>query len=194
MLAPPPVVKVIFVGSAGSGKTSLFCRMLGGVFDESQKPTVVVDAKQLEKTIDDTTITLHFFDTAGTEKFRSVALSFFRNAGIVLLCYDISDGASFGQLKEFWVPKAQEQAEDALRFVVGTKSDLTRAVDVSAGEALACANDALFLETSAKMGEGVQELLNSIGKAAKEILDRKHQAETSRVDLEKPGEKKSDCC
>jgi GTPase SAR1 family protein len=45
--------------------------------------------------VDGTPIKLQLWDTAGTENFRSVTRSFYRNANAILLMYNICDRASF---------------------------------------------------------------------------------------------------
>jgi GTPase SAR1 family protein len=66
------------------------------------------------------------WDTAGTERFRSVSRSYYRGAAGALLVYDITSLASFGALSTF-VNDARALASPNLSFIlVGNKADLAQ--------------------------------------------------------------------
>lgn len=69
-------------------------------------------------------IKLQLWDTAGTERFRSVSRSYYRGAAGAVLVYDVSDPASFGALPTF-LSDARALASPQLTVVLaGCKSDL----------------------------------------------------------------------
>jgi GTPase SAR1 family protein len=74
----------------------------------------------------ETVVNYQVWDTAGQERFRSCVNSFMRTADVVLLFYDLTDGASFDALRNYWLPSVSEYLDPATTpfFVVGTKSDL----------------------------------------------------------------------
>ena len=69
-----------------------------------------------------------------------------------------------------WINDIREQrGEDVLLVIVGNKTDLneTRKVTRSDGKAKAREHDSLWLETSAKTGENIDEMFDLIGKNLK---------------------------
>ncbi|KAK0249376.1 hypothetical protein LTS09_015529 [Friedmanniomyces endolithicus] len=69
-------------------------------------------------------VKLQLWDTAGTERFRSVSRSYYRGAAGAILVYDIANSASFAQLPTF-LNDAQTQASPHLTtLLVGNKADL----------------------------------------------------------------------
>jgi len=63
------------------------------------------------------------WDTAGQEKFRSVASNIVRNAQGVLLVYDITDSSTFSAIPE-WLDFINRLGHpDAVKVLVGNKLD-----------------------------------------------------------------------
>ena len=77
--------------------------------------------------VEDRTLKLQIWDTAGQENFKSVTKVFYRNTHAVLLCYSISSRESFANL-EHWLEEIFEKSDQGVMiFLVGTKADLTSA-------------------------------------------------------------------
>jgi len=114
---------------------------------------------------------LQIWDTAGQERFRSVTRSYYRGAAGCILVYDITSRESYNHLST-WLSDARALATSQLAIVlVGNKIDLQEDREVTFLEAsrFAQENDLLFLETSAKSGENVEEVFI---KCAKTILNK----------------------
>ena len=67
-------------------------------------------------------ITLRIWDTAGTEIFRSLTKSFFRETSLAIICYDITNHKSFETLK-YWIDSYREN-EPCSFIILGNKYDL----------------------------------------------------------------------
>ena len=83
--------------------------------------------------------------------------------GIVV--YDIYNRNSFLQI-DTWINDIREQrGEEVLLVIVGNKTDLAdnRKVTRKEGKSKAREHEALWLETSAKSGENIEELFERIG-------------------------------
>ncbi len=114
-------------------------------------------------------IKLQIWDTAGQESFRSITRSYYRGATGALLVYDISRRDTFNHLTR-WLDEARQHANPKMVIMlIGNKSDLEkREVSYEEGEKFAKENGLIFLETSAKTAQNVEE---AFLKTAQKIYD-----------------------
>ena len=128
--------KFILIGNSGVGKTSILKFLSTGVFPQEIISTIGVDKKTLDvsveveennkKTKKDFIISL--FDTAGQEKFRSIAATYYRGSDGILLLYDITDRNSFESI-EMWINSIIESIDKKadskyVILLIGNKLDL----------------------------------------------------------------------
>jgi Ras-related protein Rab-8A len=117
------------------------------------------------------------WDTAGQERFRTITTAYYRGAMGILLVYDVTDERSFNskfififhsvdQLFDFcadirtWHLNIEQHASEGVnKILIGNKSDWTdkKAVTEEQGRELANELGIRFMETSAKVNEGVEE-------------------------------------
>lgn len=71
-----------------------------------------------------TRIKLQLWDTAGTERFRSVSRSYYRGAAGAILVYDISSHASFASLPTFLMDARALASPSLTVLLAGNKRDL----------------------------------------------------------------------
>jgi small GTP-binding protein len=50
------------------------------------------------------------WDTAGQEKYKSLAKIFYKDASVAILVYDITRKQSFDEIKNYWVKQLKENA------------------------------------------------------------------------------------
>eukprot|EP01125_Pyxidicula_operculata_P016979 TRINITY_DN590_c1_g1_i2.p1 TRINITY_DN590_c1_g1~~TRINITY_DN590_c1_g1_i2.p1 ORF type:complete len:176 (+),score=20.54 TRINITY_DN590_c1_g1_i2:559-1086(+) len=103
--------------------------------------------------------------------FRSVTRSYYRGAAGCVLVYDMTSRESYTHLAT-WLNDARALATSELVIVlVGNKTDLQDDREVTFLEAsrFAQENDLMFLESSAKTGDNVEEVFV---KCAKTILNK----------------------
>ena len=103
-------IKIALIGDAGVGKTSIAMRYANNEFKDDYASTG--GAAYSTKTIQTETQTIHLdiWDTAGQEKFRSLAKVFYKNAAICVLVYEITRRASFEELQKFWIEEIKANA------------------------------------------------------------------------------------
>ncbi len=87
--------KIVIIGDSGVGKTNLLNRFARNIFDESTKNTIGVDFQAKDLIINDQTVKIQFWDTAGQEQYRAIANAYYKNAHGAILVYDISNKNSF---------------------------------------------------------------------------------------------------
>eukprot|EP01132_Coremiostelium_polycephalum_P002845 gene2845-3536_t len=104
-------------------------------------------------------IKLQIWDTAGQERFRAVTRSYYRGAAGALLVYDITRRITYNHLTT-WLTDARNLTNpNTVIMLIGNKKDLEGQRDVTFEEASAFAkqNGLIFVESSAKTGENVEE-------------------------------------
>ena len=109
--------------------------------------------------VSDKKIKLQIWDTAGQERFRAVTRSYYRGAAGALLVYDVTRRATYNHLTS-WLTDARNLTNpNTVIVLIGNKVDMEDQRDVSHEEAAAFAkeNDLIFVETSAKTGQNVEE-------------------------------------
>ena len=104
--------KIVLIGESGVGKTSIINRYISDTF--SPVLTATPGASFATKTVFlkeyNQSIKFEIWDTAGQEKFRSLAKVFYKNAAICILVYEITRRASFDELKKFWIEEIRSNA------------------------------------------------------------------------------------
>jgi small GTP-binding protein len=159
-------IKVVVVGDAQTGKTSLVNRFVNDAFSELVYTTVSGRGSNRTIQTDRGSVILEIWDTAGQEQYRSLTTVFFRNCGCILIVYDVTNRQSLTNVKQ-WLDFVRKECPSKVAiFLVGNKADLdgNRAVN---GEEASALGDELKLrgvfECSAKSGMGVEDLFVGIG-------------------------------
>ena len=159
--------KVVLLGEAGVGKTSIISRYVSNTFSEVLMTTTGASFATKKVDIDDEhKIKFQIWDTAGQERFRSLAKIFYQNAAVAVLVYDITRRDSFDKLKNFWIKELKENAPtDIILAIAGNKSDdyENEVVSLKEGKELAQEINAIFKSTSAMLSHGIDELFKCIG-------------------------------
>ena len=84
------IFKYIIIGDVGVGKSCLLSRFATEGFLDPSKPTVAVEFLSQIVDLNGRLIKLQIWDTAGQEKYKSLARSYYRQVAGILLVYDIS--------------------------------------------------------------------------------------------------------
>lgn len=127
--------KVVVLGSANTGKTSLVHRLVHSNFLTPAAPSTV-GASFVTTRIQDpdsqATIRLQIWDTAGQERFRSISRLYYRGAHAAVLCYDITSKRSFDEMGT-WLRELRDSlgsnspnspGSNVIVHIVGTKADI----------------------------------------------------------------------
>lgn len=156
-----PVLKVVIAGDENVGKTSLVRRYCEGKFDESRVATIGVDFQTQTCQLPDGAVKLSIWDMAGQERFRFFRQDFYRGALATALVYDVTIAESLTNL-DTWAKDVLEIVPNQKFIVVGNKIDMESVVDPSLAQEFSQRYNASHINTSAKNGDGVDELFTSL--------------------------------
>ena len=162
-------IKVTLIGNSGVGKTCIITRYTDDVFNENSASTIGANFIEKKINIGNKEYKLNIWDTAGQEKYQSLGKHFYKDSYIVCLVYDITNQESLDSLKSVWYPNLQKYGEQySVLAVVGNKIDLYENVDDLADEEqakqFAKEINATFIQTSAKNGDGIDNLFTNLTK------------------------------
>lgn len=151
--------KYIIIGDSGVGKSCLLLQFTDKRFEPMHDITIGVEFGARLINIQGQSVKLQIWDTAGQESFRSITRSYYRGACGALLVYDVTNRESFTHLQS-WLEDAKANANTAIVIMlIGNKCDLDSARQVTReeGEAFARKHGLVFMETSAKTAENVDD-------------------------------------
>ena len=159
-----PIFKTVLIGEGGVGKTSLAVRYTEDRFEEDMKMTLGVNFASKKVEVDGINATLMLWDLGGQPRFREVIGDYFRGARIAIAVFDATRFFSLERLED-WIIRVKETAPECKFFFVANKIDERQEqMGVSQEDGLAFAQkyDAPLMEVSAKTGEGVNEMFESV--------------------------------
>lgn len=201
-------IKLVLLGEAAVGKSSLVLRFVSNDFQENKEPTIGAAFLTQKCTVNDRTIKFEIWDTAGQERFANLAHLYYRNAQAALVVYDVTKPASFIKARH-WMKELKEQSTKNITIaLIGNKYDLimdetsgeeidgARKVSIEEGKQLADEEGAVFFETSAKTSYNVNEVFMNIAETILEKMDNAEPDENpvaqtqnnNRIDLTAPSQ------
>ncbi|XP_008821093.1 rho-related GTP-binding protein RhoD [Nannospalax galili] len=180
--APPGglSVKVVLVGDGGCGKTSLMMVFADGAFPESYSPTVF-ERYHVSLQMKGKPVHLQIWDTAGQDDYDRLRPLFYPDAGVLLLCFDVTSPNSFDNVCNRWYPEVTHFCKRVPIIVVGCKTDLRKdkvlvnklrrnglePVTYHMGQDMARSVGAVaYLECSARLQDNVQAVFQEAAKVA----------------------------
>ncbi|MFW9802852.1 MAG: Rab family GTPase [Candidatus Thorarchaeota archaeon] len=166
-----PAYKVLLVGDANVGKSSLIRRMVLGEFDPDYTAMIGVDLSAIAINVDPITpVILTAIDLGGQEDFSKLRTQYYKGAHYAIMVYDISNRDSFDHIP-VWIHGLMTNVElrDKQTFpcmLVGNKSDMDSEREITAVEGRLLANSRgwPFYEASAKSGDNVDGIFLRIAK------------------------------
>ena len=146
--------KVIFIGDANTGKTSIINRIIDNPFNDTYEVSIGIDFMSKNIRFRGQNIKIQIWDSAGQEKYKGLIPSYVRNSSIVFIVYDISSRTSFENVQN-WISFVKN-IEKTTMILCGNKTDLNREVETKEGEEVAEREGIKFFECSAKTNENIK--------------------------------------
>lgn len=154
------LAKAIIIGDSSVGKSSLLYRYTEQDWNPHYIATIGVDFKVMTFERDSKIVKLQLWDTAGQDRFRTIVHTYYRGAHGVMMVFALDDRQSFDNLHE-WIGDVQKFATNGVPVVlIGNKSDCRPnevAVSDEEAEALAQRLGGVYMKTSARVNQGVDE-------------------------------------
>ncbi|MFX1308153.1 MAG: Rab family GTPase [Promethearchaeota archaeon] len=150
--------KVLMLGDASVGKTSLTIRYISGYFQEDLKLTIGVDFYSKTTSFKGKKVKLQIWDFGGEERFRFLLSQYCKGANGAFFLYDITNQLSLDHLPD-WTQVIREYAGDIPIMLIGSKVDLDEFRVVPRDDGILAAkkyNLASFVELSSKTGANVE--------------------------------------
>ncbi len=213
--------KVVLLGEAGVGKTSIISQFVDQNFQEDiQSSTGGTFSSKTFIYGNNKLLKFEIWDTAGQERYRSLTTMFYKEANAAVLVYDITRIDSFEEIKAYWSKQIKESAPDNIILVLcANKSDLIKEekVDEEMARKYAEEINAIFCSTSAKNAFGISDLFIQIAKVYtkcdniriknddEEIItqdddmqdinkNKRGSVKITNTNINKKEEKKKNCC
>ena len=200
--------KYIIIGDPAVGKSNLLMKFAHNKFIDEYQTTIGVEFGAKNITINGQIYRIQIWDTAGQENFLSITRAYFKNCVCAMVVYDITCKKSFENVQN-WLKDVHEQSPKTVLIVlIGNKIDLEdkRVISIDEGKEYAIKNGLIFMETSAKSGEGVEEIFRKTAEKIEKKMGENYydlnsetcgikRGKTNNISLDKAANKgKKGCC
>ncbi|KAF8559223.1 GTP-binding protein ypt5 [Imleria badia] len=157
-------VKLVLLGEAAVGKSSVVLRFVSNEFQPNKEPTIGAAFLTQKCRLEDRVLRYEIWDTAGQERFHSLAPMYYRNAQAAVVVYDVTKASSLEKAKS-WVKELQRQANPNIVIALaGNKVDLVQPLPGAspASESEDEADDATATPGEAPSTAGGEESLRQV--------------------------------
>ena len=192
------ILKLVVLGDTTVGKTCVVTREVTNSYNEKGMPTLGASFHSKSIRVNDRNVMMQIWDTAGQERYRAMTPMYYQGAHVVLIIYSITSKASFDAVDKWISELTEKSTTSSVILLIGNKADLELERQVTAVQGAQKAKDcgAIFMEVSAKTGDGIKEIFSV---AAKAFIDKnpitiEQPARPIRGNLVHEEPKESNCC
>ncbi|XP_055360345.1 rho-related GTP-binding protein RhoG-like isoform X5 [Betta splendens] len=169
-------VKCVAVGDTDIGKTSMIFTYIKKIYPKEYIPGFY-DYYSTQVSVDNHKVDLEIRDTSGCEDFDTVRPLCYNGVGVFIICFSIASPASYGNVKNKWLPEIKHHCPNMPFLLVGTKADLRNdqidlkkqnhiTVSQQQGNILAQQIKAVkYVECAAKTQDGLDEVFDEAVRA-----------------------------
>ena len=187
------VYKILLLGDSEVGKSCFLMRYADNVFVDNYITTIGLDYKLKYIQLDSgEIIKVQLWDTAGQDRYRTIAKNYYKGSHGILLLYDVTKTNSFENIRE-WIRDIREEVyEKTIIFLIGNKIDKKeeRKIQTEQGAKLAEEFNLPFFEASAKSGENVDEIFKALYKKISEVYIELQKEKGTKLSSNKKKKKK----
>tara|TARA_B110000967_G_C18893895_1_gene569265 strand:- start:3662 stop:4297 length:636 start_codon:yes stop_codon:yes gene_type:complete len=122
------VIKLVTIGEAGSGKTTLISCFCDQVKPNTYQPTIGVEFNVLYLNRGSKKYKLQFWDTAGQECFAPIVRSYYKNIAGVFYVIDLTCHKSIKKI-DYWLKQFDTHKNcDSIMIIIGNKCDSNKRI------------------------------------------------------------------
>ena len=161
-------IKIIIIGEAAVGKTSLVKAFTSRQFIEDYRPSIGTNLFTTEIALDSGKIVkIQIWDIAGQERWTEMRHVYYKGTQGILIVADLTRKVTFQQIENFWYPELKQNNINSPLILLANKDDLKWQVTDEEVESLGRKIDTKqILYTSAKTGEHVIKAFKIISEEA----------------------------
>ena len=116
---------ILLLGESNVGKTCIFNRYIYNKFSDTVGSTIGVDFETKTFEYKGKKYSIKLFDTAGQERFRGIARSYYHFGKAFLIVFDLSNEHSLNSIEQ-WLESIQQEVNDYKFLIIGNKDDLNK--------------------------------------------------------------------
>ena len=194
-MAAQQKVNIIVLGDQAVGKSSLLKMYSEKKFEATHMATLGLDFVSKTYTPDSgQDMQVKIWDTAGQERFRTLTLSFYKQAQGVVLCFDVTNQKSFDNVR-MWFEQIESHADAGIaKILVGNKVDLEDERKISAEQAkqMAESQGMKYYDASAKENINIDVFMEDLMKQVYQNKFGGNEVQRPTIKLTKKDMQKSD--
>ncbi|KAM3142029.1 hypothetical protein pb186bvf_005902 [Paramecium bursaria] len=156
--------KILVLGEANVGKSSLVDRCIQKDFSDKYNPTIAVDFKHFQPAQN---LSFNFWDFSGHPEFVEVRNEFYKDANLLILVFDLTVRATMVALDSWFREASDYGAGNVPVVVIGNKKEKRNMLE-SEGQNWAKSRGFQYIECSAAQNQNINVLVNMI----REILTK----------------------
>lgn len=147
--------KVVVLGDSSVGKTAFINRLILDDFTSESTPTIAATFKCKKCDYQNQRYDIQIWDTAGEEKFRSLAPIYVQNASLAYLVFDLTSLESFDNIEQWY--KLSQSNGTIPTIILGNKNDLENKFDSFENIYKKCMDNyhSQYIDISAKTGSSI---------------------------------------
>jgi len=162
----PRQVKIVVLGFAGVGKSSLSIKAVTGNFPDEYEPTIE-DTWRFDARVSGEHVCLSVLDTAGAEENHALMDNWIQDGDAFLVVYAINAANTYDRLSYFIDKIKRINSDKEIKppiMVFGNKNDLEseRKIEAIKAQRWADPNGLIFREGSAKTDNNVDTIFHDI--------------------------------
>ncbi len=181
------IMKAVLIGDGAVGKTSIRRNYLGEDFTEGHIATIGVDLATKRVLFNQEIVKFIIWDLAGQPTFEKVRGHYYSGCNGILLVYSVVDRDSFDNSSKWLVEAYKNMGPLPPTIIIGNKTDLRYSMDkskyVTTDEGKAFTEyfieklgvPAIFRETSAKTGSGIQDAFTQLLQMMSDAEEKKER-------------------
>ena len=111
-------IKILLLGNSDSNKTKIFNKIIYGKADKTVSNAIGVDFDIKNIIYKKKKYSIRLHDTAGQERFRSLAKSYYHITDGYFIIFNLANEQSLNSIKE-WIESLKEEIEDPKIVILG---------------------------------------------------------------------------